>query len=144
MTKWKVLAAVGFAFGVLGTGWGLAAQQEDSRVFELRMYTAMPGKRDALSARFRDHTAAMFEKAGITNVGYWTALTGPDSEDTEDTFIYMLAYPSREARDETWRTLGENPEFQRLIVAAERSEERKLVETIDARLLVPTEYSPLR
>ena len=43
-----------------------------------------------------------------------------------------------------WRVLGENPEFQRLIVSAERSPERKLVETIDARLLVPTEYSTLR
>ena len=141
MLKWKVLAVVGVIFGALGTGWGLAAQQADSRVFELRMYTAMPGKRDVLSARFRDHTAAMFEQAGITNVGYWTAVTG---DDTDDTFIYMLAYPSREARDEMWSVLGENPEFQRLIVAAERSPERKLVDTIDARMLVPTEYSALR
>ena len=139
--KWKILAVVGVTCGMLGTGWGIAAQRADSRVFELRMYTAMPGKRDVLSARFRDHTAAMFEQAGITNVGYWTALTG---DDTDDTFIYMLAYPSREARDEMWSVLGENPEFQRLIVAAERSPERKLVDTIDARLLVPTEYSALR
>jgi hypothetical protein len=65
-------------------------------------------------------------------------------DDIEDTFIYMLAYPSREARDQMWRVLGENPEFQRLIASAERTEERKLVETIDARLLVPTQYSPLR
>ena len=141
MMKWKILAVLGVTCGVLGTGWGMAAQRADSRVFELRMYKAMPGKRDLLSARFRDHTAAMFEQAGMTNVGYWTAVTG---DDIEDTFIYMLAYPSREARDEMWRVLGENPEFQRLIASAERSEERKLVETIDARLLVPTEYSPLR
>ena len=141
MLKWKILAVVGVMVGMLGTGWGLAAQRADSRVFELRMYKAMPGKRDLLSVRFRDHTAAMFEQAGITNVGYWTAATG---DDIDDTFIYMLAYPSREARDEMWSVLGENPEFQRLIVAAERSPERKLVDTIDARLLVPTEYSALR
>ena len=139
--KWKILAIVGFTFGVLGTGWGLSAQQADSKVFELRIYKATAGKRAELSDRFRDHTAAMFEQAGMTNVGHWTAVTG---DDTEDTFIYMLAYPSREARDEMWGSLGENPEFQRLIVSAERSEERKLVETIDARLLVPTEYSQLR
>ena len=29
-------------------------------------------------------------------------------------------------------------------MAMERSEERKLVDTIDAQLLVPTEFSPLR
>ncbi len=141
MRTWKVLAVVGFTFGVLGTGWALAAQRPDPRVFELRIYKAMPGQRDALAARFRDHTMAMFEKAGMTNIGYWTAVTG---EGTEDAFIYMLAYPSREARDEMWQTLGADPDFQRLIVSAERSEERKLVETIDARLIVPTEYSPLK
>ena len=37
MLKWKILATVGLTFGVLGTGWGLSAQQEDSRVFELRI-----------------------------------------------------------------------------------------------------------
>ena len=141
MRTWKALAVVGFTFGVLGTGWTLAEQRPDPRVFELRIYKAMPGQREALAARFRDHTMAMFEKAGMTNIGYWTAVTG---EGTEDSFIYMLAYPSREARDEMWRTLGADPDFQRLIVSAERSEERKLVETIDARLLVPTEYSPLK
>ncbi|MDP6580569.1 MAG: NIPSNAP family protein, partial [Vicinamibacterales bacterium] len=67
--------------------------------------------------------------------------TGPD---TEDTFIYILGYPSLDARNEMWRTLGQNEEFQRLIVAAENSEDRKLVDTIDARMIVPTEFSALR
>ena len=43
-----------------------------------------------------------------------------------------------------WGTLAENPDFQRIIVAAERSDDRKLVDTIDARMLVPTEFSALR
>ena len=141
MTKWKLLAAVGFTCGVLGVGWGISAQQQASRVFELRMYTTVEGKRAELSDRFRDHTAAMFEQAGMENIGYWNAAPG---DDTDNSFIYMLGYPSLEARDQMWRTLGENPEFQRIIVAAERSEDRKLVDTIDARMLVPTEYSALR
>ena len=139
--KWKLLAVAGCAFGMLGTGWGLSAQQTESRVFELRIYKAVPGKRAELAARFRDHTAAMFEQAGMENVGYWTAATG---EDTDDTFVYMLGYPSLEVRNEMWGTLGENPDFQRIIVAAERSDDRKLVDTIDARMLVPTEFSALR
>ena len=141
MLKWKILATVGMTFGVLSTGWGLSAQQDDSRVFELRIYKTVAGKRAELADRFRDHTAAMFEQAGMENVGYWSAVTG---EDTEDTFIYMLGYPSLEARDEMWATLGEDLDFQRIIVAAERSEDRKLVNTIDARMLVPTGYSALR
>ncbi|HJN46526.1 MAG: NIPSNAP family protein [Vicinamibacterales bacterium] len=141
MLKWKILALVGFSFGVLGTGWGVAAQRPDSRVFELLMYKTVAGKRTELSDRFRDHTAAMFEQVGMENIGYFTSATGPD---TEDTFIYILGYPSLDARNEMWRTLGQNEEFQRLIVAAENSEGRKLVDTIDARMIVPTEYSALR
>ncbi len=141
MMKWKILTILGVTFGLLGTGWGISAQQSESRVFELRMYKTVAGKRAELSDRFRDHTAAMFEQAGMENIGYWTAATG---DDTDDTFIYMLGYPSLAARDQMWQVLGENPEFQRLIVAAERSEDRKLVDTIDARMIVPTEYSALR
>ena len=141
MMKWKILTILGVTFGLLGTGWGISAQQSESRVFELRMYKTVAGKRAELSDRFRDHTAAMFEQAGMENIGYWNAATG---DDTDDTFIYMLGYPSLAARDQMWQVLGENPELQRLIVAAERSEDRKLVDTIDARMIVPTEYSALR
>ena len=141
MMKWKILTILGVTFGLLGTGWGISAQQSESRVFELRMYKTVAGKRAELSDRFRDHTAAMFEQAGMENIGYWNAATG---DDTDDTFIYMLGYPSLAARDQMWQVLGENPEFQRLIVAAERSEDRNLVDTIDARMIVPTECSALR
>lgn len=141
MRIWKTLAAAGFAFGVFGMTWGLSARQPESRVFELRVYKTVEGKRGELSDRFRDHTAAMFEQAGMENVGYWNAATG---DDVDDTFIYMLGYPTLEARDEMWSRLGENPDFQSIIIAAERSEDRKLVDTIEARMLVPTEFSAIR
>lgn len=139
---WKVLALVGFTFGIVGSAWAIAERQRAaSRVYELRVYKTMPGKREALADRFRDHTAAMFERAGMTNVGYWNAASG---DDADDTFVYMLAYPSREARDETWRELGTFEDFQEIIIAVERDEERKLVDSIDARILEPTSYSALR
>ena len=43
----------------------------DTRVFELRTYTAKPGKIDALHARFRDHTFKLFEKHHMTVIGFW-------------------------------------------------------------------------
>jgi hypothetical protein len=39
----------------------------DSRCFELRTYYAAPGKLEALNARFRDHTCALFKKHGMEN-----------------------------------------------------------------------------
>lgn len=142
MRKWQILAIVGFTFGIIGSGWALAEQQRAaSQVYELRIYNTTPGNREALANRFRDHTAAMFERAGMTNVGYWNAVTG---DDVEDTFIYMLAYPSREARDEMWQELGTFEDFQEIIIAVERDENRALVDSIDARILEPTSYSALK
>ena len=43
----------------------------DSRCFEMRTYTAAPGKLEALHARFRDHTNKLFVKHGMTLIGYW-------------------------------------------------------------------------
>ena len=140
--KWRILAIVGFAFGIAGSGWALAEQQRAaSQVYELRVYTTLPGKRPALADRFRDHTSKMFERAGMTNVGYWNAATG---DNAEETFIYLLAYPSREARDEMWEELGTYEDFQEIIIAVERDDERKLIENIEARILEPTSYSGLR
>ncbi len=142
MLKWRILAIVGFAFGIAGSGWALAEQQRAaSQVYELRVYTTLPGKRPALADRFRDHTSKMFERAGMTNVGYWNAATG---DNAEETFIYLLAYPSREARDRMWEELGTYEDFQEIIIAVERDDERKLIENIEARILEPTSYSGLR
>src|SRR6476469_2737431 len=74
------------------------AANNDTRVFEMRTYYANPGKLDALNARFRDHTVKLFEKHGITNIGYWVPV-----ENTENKLIYVLAYPSREAREASWK-----------------------------------------
>src|ERR1700688_737794 len=47
----------------------------DSRCFELRTYTVREGSSlDLLHSRFRDHTTALFQKHGMTVIGYWQAL----------------------------------------------------------------------
>ena len=47
-------------------------EQASTTVFELRVYHAAPGKLELLLARFRDHTAKLFEKHGMKNIAYWT------------------------------------------------------------------------
>ena len=95
MTKWKTLAVLGLVFGMSGVTWGLAQQRQTNRFFELRVYTASPDRMDKLVGRFRDHTTRIFAKHGMTSVGYWTAASG---DNAERTFVYILAYPTREAR----------------------------------------------
>ena len=48
MMKWKIATVLGVAFGVAGVSWGYAQQSNAPGFFELRVYTAQPGKRDAL------------------------------------------------------------------------------------------------
>ena len=71
MLKWKIMAAIGFAFGVAGILWGYAQEKKAPGFYELRVYTAQPGKRDALAEAFAAKTAGIFAKHGVTNVGYW-------------------------------------------------------------------------
>ena len=88
------------------------------RVFELRTYTAAEGRLSHLNARFRDHTVKLFEKYGMTNVGYWT----PADKDkgADNTLIYLLAHKSREAAAESFKAFGADPAWKE---ARQRSEQ---------------------
>ncbi len=140
MLKWKLLAIVSLMFGIGGVTWGIAQQRQDTRFFELRTYTASPDRMDRLVARFRDHTTKLFEKHGMTNVGYWTAVSG---ENAERTLIYILAYPSREARDASWKAFSSDPEWQR-VSQESQADGVRLAERVESRYMVPTDFSAMR
>jgi len=129
MLKWKVTALLGIAFGLAGIGWGYAQQKDAPGFYELRVYTAQPGKRDALAARFANRTADIFARHGITNVGYWI----PQQSDpelgitAENTFIYIRAYPSKEERDKRLKAARDDPEFAEVVTAQERNPEARLI-----------------
>jgi len=118
------------------------AASEDSQpvqVFELRTYTAADGKHDALLTRFRDHTMRIFEKHGMQNVGYWIPQDAPDSENT---LIYLLAHPSRDAADASWKAFLEDPEWQ--AVAEESQRDGRLISGLERVYLDPADFSPMR
>jgi len=104
-------------------------------VYELRTYYAAPGKLDDLHARFRDHTMKIFEKHGMTNIGYWVPLENPDRK-----LIYMIAFPSRDAAKKSWKEFGGDPEWQ----AAQKASEAngRLVTRVESVFLTTTDYSP--
>ena len=111
-----------------------------AKVYELRIYHTVPGKLDALVARFRDHTDKLFAKHGLKSVAYWTALDEPVKSST---FFYILEHPSREAAAANWKAFQDDPEWQ--AVKAKSEENGKLVENIDSTYLRLTDFSrPLR
>jgi hypothetical protein len=111
------------------------AAEKDTRLFEMRIYYAAPGKLDALHARFRDHTLKLFEKHGMTNIGYWVPVDNPDNK-----LIYVLAFPDRDARDKAFKSFGADPDWQKAFKDSEK--DGKLVTKIESVFLTATDYSP--
>lgn len=117
-----------------GTASSPAAR--DTRFYEMRVYYAAPGKLADLHNRFRTNTTRIFEKHGMTNIGYWEPVENPDNK-----IIYFLAYPSKEARDASWKAFGADPEWQAVARASEAN--GRLVSKVDTWYLEATDYSPL-
>ncbi len=113
----------------------IPASPKDNRFFELRTYYAHPGKLDDLNSRFRNNTTRIFEKHGMTNIGYWEPI-----DNTENKLVYLLAYPSKEARDASWKAFGADPEWKEVARASEAN--GKLVSKVETMYLETTDYSP--
>jgi hypothetical protein len=109
------------------------------RVFELRTYTAQPGKLDALLARFRDHTMALFAKHRIAVSGFWVELD-TDGQRTQR-LIYLLAHDSREAAGEAWEAFRTDPAWIAARAASEA--DGPLVADLHSVFVAPTDFSPL-
>lgn len=108
-----------------------------AEVYELRTYTTHPGKLDALHARFRDHTVKLFEKHGMTNVGYWVPT---DEEKSSNTLIYVLKHDSREAAKKSWGAFMNDPDWKAAYAAS--TADGKLVDTVESVYMNATDYSP--
>jgi hypothetical protein len=109
------------------------------RVFEIRTYTAQPGKLEALHARFRDHTMKFFEKHGMTSIAYWTPEDAPLSDNT---LIYVISHQSREVAKQNWDAFRNDAELRKVFAASE--EQGKLVAKVEAIYMDATDYSPLK
>ena len=106
----------------------------DYPLYELRTYTTNEGKLDALHARFRDHTMALFEKHGAKNIAYWTPSEQPN------TLIYIIAHKSEEAREASWETFLADPVWRKAY--ADSIADGPIVTNIDSVLMRATDYSP--
>lgn len=137
LTLFAILAAacVGFQLGRTTT----ANASTGGHVFEIRTYTAEPGKLEALHARFRDHTVQIFNKHGMTSVGYFAPTDEPLSKNT---LIYILSFPNRDAAKKSWDAFRNDPEWQK--VQKESEANGKLVTKVDSVFAEPTDFSPMK
>ncbi len=136
LTVLGIAAAVGVGFQV---GRTTTARAAGNHVFEVRTYTAAPGKLEALQARFRDHTVQIFNKHGMKSVGYFAPTDEPLSKNT---LIYILEFPSRDAAKKSWDEFRSDPEWQK--VQKESEVDGKLTTKVESVFTEPTDFSPLK
>lgn len=113
-----------------------ANSAEPEKVFELRTYTALPGQLGALQQRFSNHTVAIFESHGMTNLGYWIPV---DAEKKKNTLIYIISHKSMEAAKANWAAFIQDPEWKKVRKASGR-----IVEKVDSVYMTATSFSKMK
>lgn len=113
----------------------VSAQAADTRCFEMRVYYSPEGKLDDLHARFRNHTTKLFEKHGMQNIGYWVPVNNASNK-----LVYVLAYPSRAARDASWKAFGSDPDWKAVQQKTEAN--GRIVSRVETYFMEATDYSP--
>ncbi len=146
LNGWALCCAVlvSFAAGSLITArfaHANEAKSDSNRVFELRIYHAVPGKGPALESVFRDASKVM-AKHSINVVGYWVPNEDPA---WKDTLIYIVAHPNREEAKRNWDALHADPVFRPYVEAA-----KPLIDKVgkafrvDEVYMRPTDFSPMQ
>lgn len=122
-----------------------AEAKSPERTFELRTYTASPGKLTDLVARFRDHTKTLFSKHGMTHIGYWITTetdTKGQPSGQQAKLIYILAHPSEAEGKQHFKEFAADPDW---IKARDASEANgKLTEKVESVYMKPTDYSAIK
>jgi NIPSNAP len=142
MRAFGILLIMFFGLATVSAAQSPPSTAKGGRVFEMRTYYANPGKLEALHARFREHTTKLFEKHGMTNVGYWVPIDEQTGAATGNTLVYILSYQSLEARKKAWDAFQNDPEWKAVKDASEK--DGKLVEKVDVVFLAPTDYSAIK
>jgi hypothetical protein len=141
-TSLAVIVCAAFATGIIAHALFTpvaTVHAAGNRVFEIRTYTAPPGKLDALNARFRDHTIKVFDKYGMKSIGYWVPQDAPLKDNT---LIYVLAHESREAAAKSWAAFRADPDWVK--TKAESEKDGPLTTKVESVFVDPTDYSPLK
>ena len=137
MSKSHIVSFLCGGLAVLGVTMIVNAQAPH-HVYELRTYTAPPGKLDALEARFRDHTEVIFKRHGLIAIGYWVPQDNKNNQ-----FIYIVDHKSKEDATKNWAAFQADDEWKK--VRAESEANGPLTtKAPDSVYMDPTDFSRLK
>ena len=129
-----VCVAIGAFLVGMFVNQGVVDAQSTTRVFELRTYTTIEGRVQQLVTRHRDGAIPLFEKHGMTVIGFWVAAEPPRSTTT---LTYILAHESREAADRSWGLFRDDPR-------RDDYEHELIVDNVERMFLHATDFSTIK
>lgn len=136
---WVVLSLAVVGLAAFAAGLSIGEEKKvNSRVYELRTYTTLPGRLPALNKRFAEHTLKLFEKHGMKNEMYWIPT---DAAKKDNTLIYVVSHENQEAADKSWREFGADPDWIKARDASEK-DGKILAKAPDRVFMTLTDYSP--
>jgi len=107
-------------------------------IVELRVYTTIPGRLPNLLARFQNHTLGIWERHNIKQVGFFTTVLGPNSND----LTYLLQWESMAEREAKWTAFLADAEWVK--ARAESEADGPINANVYSSFLAPTAFSALK
>ncbi|HEY0678699.1 MAG TPA: NIPSNAP family protein [Chitinophagaceae bacterium] len=120
---------------------GLIAWNEKSGnvpVQQLRIYKVHKGNAGPFHNRFRDHAQRIMKKYDFRIIGMWESKSNDLTE-----FIYMLEWKNEDEMRDQWKKFMADKEWQD-IKKATAAQFGVFVDSIEDRVLIPTDYSPAK
>jgi hypothetical protein len=107
-------------------------------IYEIRVYTAVPGRLPDLNKRFETYTLKIWAKHGIQQAGFWTTLIGNSNQK----LYYMLKWESLAEREAKWNAFQADPEW--IAARAQTEANGAIVANVENLMVAPTSYSSVQ
>jgi hypothetical protein len=108
-------------------------------IYEMRVYSCVPGGLPKLLNRFETTTLHIWARIGLRPAGFFTTMVGPNYND----LTYLLAWESLAERERLWTAFATDPEWL-AARAAHQKEHGEVVANIASSFLSPTAFSTVR
>src|SRR5258705_163691 len=115
ITRSSFLGLAGAALLTSGLATGIA-QAQTAKVYELRTYTANPGKHAELQCFFKEATEPAFTRRDMKAVACWRPLDAPDRDTT---LFYIIEHASKPAGVASWDKFRADPDWVKARTASE-------------------------
>jgi hypothetical protein len=102
-------------------------------IFELRIYTMLPMRWDAINERFSKHTLHIFDRLGMKVLDFW------ESIEDQPKLYYVMEYANMEERKLQWELFSNDSEW---LEVRSRSEQEygTIVEKVETVFMKRPEY----